>query len=148
MDSQTRDDEDALRKLAYRYARMVDRRDWDEIPLVFSSDARLEGPGYAMNGHAELRAGLQTIDMFSATLHCVHNHWFDVAGGEATGELYCVANHLLEKEGTPFKLDMGIRYEDRYRREGELWKITSRILHLVWQQELPLSMSADPVSDS
>jgi hypothetical protein len=126
---------------------MIDRRDWSEIPRVFSKAACLEGPGYAMNGHDELRGGLQTIDMFSATLHCVHNQWIEFEGeaGQddvARGELYCVANHLLEKDGIPFKLDMGIRYEDRYVREGGAWKISKRLLNLVWQQELPLAMSA------
>lgn len=141
MDNATRDDEHALQKLAYRYARMIDRRDWSEIPLVFAADAQLEGPGYTMTGHDELQGGLAQIDMFSATLHAVYNHWAEVDGDAASGELYCVANHLLEKEGIPFKLDMGIRYNDRYVRETDGWKIKSRELNLIWQQELPLSVS-------
>ena len=138
------DDERALRKLAYRYARMIDRRDWSEIPNVFAADAQLSGPGYVMTGHAELGAGLQAIEMYSATLHCVHNQLteFDAADDQrATGELYCVANHLHEKQGRPFKLDMGIRYEDRYAREEGGWRIAQRVLHLVWQQDLPLDGS-------
>lgn len=144
MGYERQEDEARLRKLAFRYARMIDRRDWSLIGAVFSAEARLEGPGYAMNGHAELTGGLQKIDMFSATLHCVHNHDVEFGGGEdaATGELYCVANHLLEKDGVPFKLDMGIRYEDRYVREAGDWKIAERVLNLIWQQELPLTMSA------
>ena len=85
--------------------------------------------------------GLATIDQFSATLHCVHNQIAEISGDEASGEIYCVANHLLEKDGVPFKLDMGIRYEDRYERGPEGWRIAERVLNLIWQQELPLEMA-------
>jgi hypothetical protein len=121
---------------------MIDRRAWNEIPEVFTETARLSGPGYAMTGHAELNAGLQAIEMYSATLHCVHNQTADIDGDRATGVAYCVANHLHEKDGVPFKLDMGIRYEDSYERGPDGWRIAERILHLVWQQDLPLEMSA------
>lgn len=133
-------DERALRKLAYRYASMIDRRDWSQIPNVFTKEARLSGPGYSMEGHEALAGGLATIDMFEATMHCVHNQTSEVSGDVATGEIYCVANHLHEKEGVACKLDMGIRYEDRYERGPDGWRIAERILNLIWQQELPLEM--------
>lgn len=136
----TREDEIALRELAYRYAHMIDRRDWTLLPRVFSEDARLAGPGYAMSGHAELRGGLARIDQFSATMHCVMNQRAEFEGERATGEIYCVANHLYEKDGVPFKLDMGIRYEDRYVRTADGWRIAERILNLIWQQDLPLEL--------
>jgi SnoaL-like domain len=136
------DDERELRKLAYRYARMIDERDWNEIPAVFTEAACLSGPGYSMTGHQELDAGLRAIEMYSATLHCVHNQVARIDGDRATGELYCVANHLHEKQGVAFKLDMGIRYEDRYERDAQGWRIAARVLHLVWQQDLPLEMGA------
>ena len=138
-----REDERLLRKLAYRYARLIDRRDWSEIPRVFTEAARVSGPGYAMTGHQELKAGLQVIEMYSATMHCVHNQIADIDGDRANGELYCVANHLHERDGVPFKLDMGIRYEDRYERGPNGWRIAERVLNLIWQQDLPLEASAD-----
>lgn len=137
-----REDERELRKLAYRYARMIDRRSWYEIPEVFTEDASLSGPGYSMDGHDALREGLKAIGMYSSTLHCVHNQLAWIEGDRATGELYCVANHLYEKEGVPFKLDMGIRYEDRYVRSDAGWRIAERVLNLVWQQDLPLEVDA------
>ena len=135
------DDERELRDLVLRYARMIDRRDWSLLPGVFTEDAQLSGPGYAMAGLAELAGGLQRIDQYSATMHCVHNQSCAIDGDQATGELYCVANHLYEKEGVAFKLDMGIRYEDRYRRGSDGWRIAERVLNLIWQQDLPLEAS-------
>ena len=118
----------------------------DELPKVFTEDARLSGPGYAMSGLAELGAGLATIDQFSATMHCVHNQIAEIEGDGGTGELYCVANHLHEKDGVIFKLDMGIRYEDRYERTADGWRIAERVLNLIWQQDLPLEMSGEGAS--
>ena len=135
----TQEDERQLRKLAYRYARMIDRRNWSEITEVFTDGAVLSGPGYAMTGHSELTAGLPSIEMYSATMHCVHNQSSEIDGDRATGELYCIANHLYEKAGVAFKLDMGIRYEDRYERGPGGWRIAERVLALVWQQDLPLA---------
>jgi hypothetical protein len=132
------EDEAELRRLVTAYARMVDRRDWSLLSRIFTDAARLRGPGYAMRGHDELRAGLATIDRFSATMHLVMNQVVEVDGDRATGEVYCLANHLLEDRGQQAKLDMGIRYEDRYERTPQGWRIAERVLHVVWQQRLPL----------
>jgi hypothetical protein len=136
-----REDELSIRDLANRYARMVDRRDWSEIPRVFTPDCELSGQGYLMRGHAELNAGLRKIDMFSATLHCVLNQVTCLDGDTGTGEFYCVANHIHERDGVQYKLDMGIRYEDRYVRTADGWRLAKRTLNLIWQQDLPLDLS-------
>lgn len=137
MDARERDDRMALRELVYRYAKLIDDRAFDDIPSVFTDDAILTGPGYAMAGYAELRDGLRQIETYSATLHCVHNQLVEITGDEARGETWCVANHLYETDGVARKLDLGIRYDDRYRREHGTWRIARRRLELVWDQDFP-----------
>lgn len=139
--SARREDELAIRDLANRYARIVDRRDYALIPQVFTPDCELSGTGYCMRGHAELDAGLRKIEMFSATLHCVLNQVTRLDGDRGTGEFYCIANHIHERDGVPYKLDMGIRYEDRYVRTVDGWRLAQRTLNLIWQQDLPLDLS-------
>ena len=102
-----REDEARLRETALRYARMMDRMSFDDLPTVFAEDGVLSGPGYEMTGHDQLRAGLQSLDQFDATLHGVLNTYFEIDGDRATGE-YCVANHVHQVDGIPFQLDMGI----------------------------------------
>lgn len=136
-----REDELAIRDLAYRYARIVDRRVYAEIPQVFMPDCELSGVGFAMKGHAELDAGLRKIEMYSATQHCVQNQLTRIEGDLASGEFYCVASHIHVRDGVSYKLDMGIRYEDRYVRTAAGWRIASRTLVLIWQQDLPLDVS-------
>ena len=107
-----REDELAIRDLAYRYARMVDRRDWTEVPRVFTPDCELSGQGYLMRGHAELDRGLRKIDMFSATQHCVLNQVTQLDGDRGTGEFYCIANHIHERDGVAVQA----RHGDPLRR--------------------------------
>ena len=124
----------------------MDSRDFDRIPEVFADDAVLEGPGYTMKGHAQLRAGLAALEQFSATLHCVHNQYtrFDPADPDrATGSIYCVANHIYEKEGVTFKLDMGIRYDDVYARGERGWLLSKRFFNMIWEQDAPLTVRPD-----
>lgn len=136
-----REDELAIRDLAYRYARLVDRRDYAAIPRVFTPDVELTTMGFTMRGHAEIDTAFRKIEMYSATLHCVHNQVTRIDGDRAEGEFYCVANHIHERDGVEYKLDMGIRYEDRYVRTGDGWRIATRALILIWQQDLPLDLS-------
>lgn len=138
-----REDECQLRDLAYRYARMMDRREFDWLPEVFAEDGVLCGPGYEMQGHAQLRQGLKGLEQFSATLHGVLNSYFEIDGDLATGEVYCVANHVHEQDGVPFKLDMGIRYEDHYARQANGWVITRRFFNMVWETDTPMRVGSD-----
>lgn len=141
--AENREDESQLRDLAFRYARMMDRRQFDWLPRVFAADGVLSGPGYEMKGHEQLLQGLKRLEQFSATLHGVLNTYFEIEGDRATGEVYCVANHVYEKQGVPFKLDMGIRYEDRYAREANGWVIQRRFFNMVWETDTPMRVGAD-----
>ncbi len=138
-----REDEARLRDTALRYARMMDRMSFDDLPTVFAEDGVLSGPGYEMTGHDQLRAGLQSLDQFEATLHGVLNTYFEIDGDRAAGEVYCVANHVHQVDGIPFKLDMGIRYQDEYTRQGDIWVIQRRTFHMVWETDTPMRVSAD-----
>jgi hypothetical protein len=138
-----REEEAQLRDLAYRYARMMDQMKFEWLPEVFAADGVLSGPSYEMSGHDALRQGLQGLDQFSATLHGVLNTYFEIDGDRATGEVYCVANHVHEVDGIPFKLDMGIRYEDDYTRGPGGWVIQRRKFNMVWETDTPMRFGSD-----
>ena len=142
MNSTELGDRQALRDLVYLYSRIPDDRDYSLVDRVFTADATLAGPGFEYHGADHIREAMQGIERFSAPLHSVHNQLVVIDGDQATGETYCVANHLLEKEGRPYKLDWGIRYQDRFRRDADGWRIARRELRVVWEQELPLTGDA------
>lgn len=138
-----REDELQLRDLSFRYARMMDRKQFDWLPDVFAKDGGIIGPGYEMLGHEALRKGLRGLDRFSATLHGVLNTYFEIDGDTATGEVYCVANHVHQKEGVPFKLDMGIRYDDTYVRQAKGWVMDRRIFNMIWETDTPMRVDTN-----
>lgn len=129
----------ALQELSNRYARAVDRRDYAAFVALFAANGVLCGPGYAMTAHAEIERGIRLIEQYEATQHCVHNQLVEVRGDTASGETYCVARHIYERGGVKRKLDMGVRYQDEYRRERSGWRFTRRELVLDWTQDLPLT---------
>lgn len=129
-----------IRDLAFRYARAVDRRDWALARFLFTEDAVLVAARFELVGVERILRGLGSVERYRATFHAVHNQTLEIDGDAATGETYCVANHLLERDGRSFKLDWGIRYQDRYRRGLDgAWRFARRELIVDWEQELPLS---------
>jgi uncharacterized protein (TIGR02246 family) len=129
----------ALRALVDRYASIPDDRNYALVDEIFSEDAVLVGPGFELAGRNAIREGMKAIERYASTLHSMHGQTVEIAGDEATGETRCTANHLYEEEGVSRKLDWGIRYQDRYRREAGGWRISRRELVLVWTQDLPLA---------
>ena len=130
----------AIRELAFSYARAVDRRDWTLARTLFTDDAVLVSARFELVGVEKIVRGLQSVERYRATLHAVHNQLFTIDGDDASGETYCVANHLFERDGQPRKLDWGIRYQDRCRRtQGGAWRFARRELIVDWEQELSLS---------
>jgi ketosteroid isomerase-like protein len=129
----------ALQELSARYARAVDRRDYAGFVALFAEGGVLCGPGYAMTAHAEIERGIRLIEQYEATQHCVHQQLVELNGDTATGETYCVARHVYARDGVKRKLDMGVRYQDEYRRERGTWRFARRELVLDWTQDLPLT---------
>jgi hypothetical protein len=116
----------------------VDRRDWAQAETLFTDDAVLVGPRFELVGRAAIVRGLASVERYRATFHAVLNQLFEISGGEASGETYCLANHLFERDGTQRKLDWGIRYQDRCRRTDGVWRFVRRELIVDWEQDLPL----------
>jgi hypothetical protein len=119
----------------------VDRRDWALAQALFTEDAVLVGPRFELVGRDAVVRGLASVTRYRATFHAVTNQLFEIRGDEASGETYCHASHLFERDGAGRKLDWGIRYQDRCRREGDSWRFARRELIVDWEQEAPLGAS-------
>jgi hypothetical protein len=115
---------DALRSLAAAYARGVDRRDRGLFLSAFHPEATLEVRGVVMTGHDQIGTVIERIARYARTFHMLGQSAYEpAAGGEATGEVYCVAHHW-----TPGKGDyiMYVRYGDRYASHDGRWLIATR----------------------
>jgi 3-phenylpropionate/cinnamic acid dioxygenase small subunit len=122
------EDRAELGHLVHEYARVFDEGDHDAMADLFTEDARIDyGPalGGVMHGRDAIRAWLRGIYLFAKTSHHVSNHqiWFE-DDDAARGVCYVLAWHEWSDD-RPNSVLYG-RYEDRYLRTSEGWRIAER----------------------
>jgi hypothetical protein len=137
--------EGQLRDLAVRYAVAADRGDGNRFTEIFFPDATvtiMNGAGlHTICGHEELRTIPERLQRYDRTFHMLGQSRYRVLRGEASGEAYCIANHLKADVNTV----MYIRYEDEYRQNSiGQWLIRSRIVVVDWTETHQISDSAVP----
>lgn len=136
------EDRVALRDLVEAYARCADRIDGEGLASLFLPEGVLrivrrgveEEPAQRI-GREEIATAIKRLDRYVATMHFVGNHYVTVDGDTATGEVYCVAHHLVGESGSQIDHVMIIRYQDQYQREADGWKIAVRELRVDWTEE-------------
>jgi len=136
-------DEQALLHLANRYAQAVDRRDAEALISLFTADGGIDRPGASWRGHEQLRGIVARLtSLYASTFHTVRNQAVTIDGDTAEGETYSVAMHMMPPgNGAPKRMDMGIRYQDRFVRQDGNWLFASRQLIVDWIEttELPVA---------
>lgn len=139
----TIEDREALRQLAYDYARCVDRCDADGLVALFTPDGLVGASDPAVpafTGEAGLRQMARQVDaMFVKTMHNVFNHTFEAAEADtAAGETTCIASHVLDDgKGGWQVLDMALRYANTYARIDGTWRFRARRLTCEWVETRP-----------
>ena len=129
-------DERSISRLAADYAQAVDRLDEPLLRRVFTPDAVLEGPGWRFEGIEQIAGILPLMrDMFVSSWHATHQITIDLAGDAATAEVYCAGRHL-QKGGYAENqvVTMIIRYQDRYVRTPEGWRMAWRKEIIDWTE--------------
>lgn len=129
-------DEQAIRRAATLYAIGADRRDPDIWAAIMAEDMVLITPRGRIEGRAHALEALPRLAAaFTATQHRVTNLLHIIDGDDATGETYCVADHMREAaDGTRSILRWAIRYQDRLRRIDGRWLFTRRELIVDWEE--------------
>jgi ketosteroid isomerase-like protein len=152
-----RDDRDLL-ALSVAYATAADARDGEGLAALFVEDGELVVPKFPVDlrpvltrsGHDALVGVADMLGRYHRTFHVVSNPKFEVAEDDATGDVPCVAHHVTAAEPSTDGGAAGtdavwfIRYRDRYRRTGPVWRIVRRELHLLWVEEHPVATLGPP----
>ena len=130
----------AIRSLVARYAFVMDDRDVDAIPALFTKDARVTTGDGVMNSQGrdalvELYEG--RFAKLGATNHNVHGMDVTVESAKtakamvsSTAEVYRNGVHQL----------VALRYHDTYAKEDGAWRIATR--HMVYFYYVPLEKHA------
>ena len=120
-------------KLSNLYASLIDQRKFSSLNSIMWDE-------FSMSGHFEITglenfiAAMQQLENYQSTMHQITNVQGEWKENLYSGETYCVASHMFDKDNKPFKLDMGIVYSDVIEvREGTA-KFISRVFSLKWQK--------------
>ena len=135
-DLQTLLDEREITRVALRYCRALDTKDWAALDQVFLADATadLSGPDLLV-GIEAIRGRIRTaLEILDDSQHLVGNHEVDVTGDTATHRCYLQAQHVRHAAtGGPNYMIAG-RYEDRLVRSDAGWRIAHRTLVVMWSE--------------
>ncbi|MPY78066.1 MAG: nuclear transport factor 2 family protein [Actinophytocola sp.] len=133
-----------IRRLKYRYARTLDLKRWDEFADVFTEDATADYGTRAVSERLTLRGREQIVSYMRdalggniITVHFCAQPEIDIDGDTAEGtwcfeDTVIVPDHRIMIKGSAY-------YEDRYRREDGVWRIS----HVGYVRTYELMLSFD-----
>ncbi len=137
---------EAIREVANRYCRGVDRLDVAMMASAYH-DGAIDDHGVFVGDAAEFCERVVTTHArFEATMHCIFNHTIEIDDHtHARGELYNTSYLLRTLEDGTREVDTWWgRYVDRYELRDGRWAITHRICVHEWTTTAPIAPMAIP----
>ena len=130
--------QDLPTQIIYKYASILDAKNFSDLPSIMWDDFSLTGP-YELNGLDIFTGAVeQNLGAYEKTMHFIGN----IEGGWSeqiyVGQTYCIASHIFEENNQSKKLDMGIIYDDTIEVRGSEAKFAKRRFNLQWQKTEPL----------
>ena len=120
-----------IEELMYRYAEMVDQRDWKQMDRVFALEATIDytSTGGRVGPFRETLAWLdRALESWPINLHVVTNLIIELDGDTARTRCYFHAPMAREtEEGPQYVITNAGRYEDRLVRTNTGWRIVERV---------------------
>ena len=118
-----------------RYARGVDRRDWELVRSCFADDAVVEGSRFSGPVDEYLATLRPGVESFPTTMHFMGNQLVEIDGNRASTETYAIAHHFADAEGREERIVMGVRYLDDLECRDGWWVIVRRRAVSDWVRE-------------
>ena len=123
-------------QVLYRYASLVDRKDWATLRTLFVDDATARYGDYP-----ELESADAIVSFIARASqdrpwlhHLLSVYHVDVVGDEATALTYHTS-HQIEAGDHDVVGVIVARYEDRLRRVHGAWKIARKEMHIGWREK-------------
>jgi len=125
-------DRQAIVDLTIAYSYALDDRRFDDLDDVFLPDATAE-LGWLLEGRDAIKDRIRdALVPLDASQHLLAAHQVQLDGDRATGRCYLQAQHVrVDADGGPLFM-VGGRYEDRYVRSLDGWRIEHRSLVILW----------------
>jgi 3-phenylpropionate/cinnamic acid dioxygenase small subunit len=130
MAQDARRDREEIEELLYRYARMVDRREWELMDRVFAQDATIDytSTGGRKGPYRETLAWLdRALAAWPSNLHFITNLSVEIEGDRARSRCYFLAPMARPRpDGSQEVITNAGTYEDRLVRTAAGWRIAER----------------------
>ena len=142
-----------IHRVFLRYARGVDRLDFEAVRACFHPDARVRWGDFFEGERDAAIAYLEaTIPALDGTLHVFGTPWIelDLAAGTAECETYSInsARYPPDAEGLSVQNVAGTRYRDRFEMRDGAWRIAERRNERVWVQNTHREIDEPSVADA
>jgi hypothetical protein len=127
-------DKEEIREVIYRYARGIDRLQYDLVRSCYHPDGTDDHGDFrgGIDGFIEyITAGLGT---WERTMHFMGNCLIEPNGDMARAETYALTYHRVSARGDKPALDFlgAVRYLDDFEKRNGEWKILSRVCVVDW----------------
>jgi 3-phenylpropionate/cinnamic acid dioxygenase small subunit len=136
-----------IQDLVFRYAQLIDSRDFEALRDVFTADVHVDysamggGVGDLEQTISFLQAAV-TAELFPNTQHLNANVQVTLDGDRASGRVMCFNPMVMAMpDGSTQTFFLGLWYVDEYRRESEGWRIARREEVKSWVFNTPDFMS-------
>jgi hypothetical protein len=124
-----------------RYARGVDRRDFDLVRSCFVPGALVSGSNRELVIEEYSAYLSRSLTEYARTMHFIGNQYIERDGDALHVESYAVAYHFVApKERSERDLVVGVRYQDRLTQHKAGWLIERRVVAPDWDRgPIPLT---------
>lgn len=144
-DLQTLLDEREIVRALGRFARILDQKQWPDLPSVFAHDLTFH---YGTSEEAGMEAlehqMRQFLDVCGPTQHLIGSIIVDIEGDEAVSRAYVQARHQRRDDPVGQIFDSTGEYVDRWQRRGEGWRIVRRDALWFLHSGDPAILAAEP----
>ena len=114
-----------IAELTFRYARAMDRREWELMGQVFTDDAtaNMNDQRFPANRDQIVDLIRRPIECCSATQHLMGNHQVLINGSGGRLDVSCRAFHVRLVSGVERTLEVVVRYDADVVRPPDGWRI-------------------------
>ena len=139
-------DKAAIRDLMARYARGMDRPDFDLIAFSFTPDAYASYDGGGIRWEAQGRDNIvdklrPSISRTDSSTHFMGDQEIQINGDTADVETYAIIHILYTVEDAQYQSMRGIHYEDKMVRHDGGWQVQHRVVHSDWRRGIRMDTS-------
>ena len=124
------EDKQAISDLIARYPQIVDEREFDRLPELFTADARIDFS--AFGGPTDTPTGItkfleDSLGSFARSQHMMGLPDITLEGDRARSRTSCTNPMVLDNgDGTRQVWLIGLWYDDEFIRTTDGWRFTSR----------------------